>query len=172
MNMNPSIQPGCAEPGCDSWPEAANLARQSPPTPNPTNVIPAPQVPQRSLHVLLIDDDEQILELLKDCLTGFKHRVEVASGGRYGIERFCIAALKSDPYDVVVTDMNMPDVNGYDVARAIKAEGPGIPVILLTGMGTDLNEAELASVPVDAVANKPMRMQELNNLLLRLARRA
>jgi CheY-like chemotaxis protein len=169
--INPTIRPENPEPAYDSWREAASLARQSPPALNPPNAA-APPAPPRSLHVLFIDDDEQLLEVMKDCLTEFKHRVQGASGGNCGIERFRIALLKSDPFDVVITDMKMPDINGCAVARAIKAECPDVPVILLTGMGADLKEVDLASVPVDAVVNKPTRMKELNDLLLRLARRA
>ena len=168
--INPSIPQANAEPNCDSWREAAEVFRQSPPTPNPPNVVPAPLVSQRSLHVLFIDDDEQLLGVIKACLTEFKHRVEGASGGMCGIERFHIARLKSDPYDVVITDMNMPDVNGCAVARAIKADCPDVPVILMTGTDAKLKDAELASVPLDAVVNKPPRMRELNHLLLRIAR--
>jgi CheY-like chemotaxis protein len=170
--INPLVRPENAEPAYDSWREAASLAGQTPPALNPPNAVPTPPVPPRSLHVLFIDDDEQLLEVMKDCLTEFKHRVQGASGGVCGLERFRIALLKSDPFDVVITDMKMPDMNGCAVARAIKAECPDVPVILLTGMGADLKEVNLASVPVDAVVNKPTRMKELNDLLLRLARRA
>jgi CheY-like chemotaxis protein len=170
--MNPSVRSGYTEPSYDSWREAAELARQSPPTLNPPAVVAAPLVPQRSLHVLCIDDDEQLLEVMKDCLTQFKHRVQGASGGKYGIEQFRIAMLKSDPYDVVITDMNMPDVNGCAVARAIKADCPDVPVIMVTGMGASLSDAEFTSVPLDAMVEKPLHMQELHDLLLRIARPA
>ena len=46
---------------------------------------------------------------------------------------FRTAILKSEPYDVVITDMNMPDINGYEVAQMIKIESPDTPVILMTG---------------------------------------
>jgi len=134
--------------------------------------LPVSAPPKRSLRVLCIDDDEQILESMKDCLAFFDHRVRVASGGKYGIELFCTGILKSEPYDVVITDMNMPDVNGYAVAQAIKAESPQTPVILLTGAGNTLRDPGALSSSVDAVAIKPVRMHELNELLLRMARTA
>jgi len=123
------------------------------------------------LQVLCIDDDEQILESMKDCLAHFEHRVKVASGGKCGIEMFCTAILKSEPFDVVITDLSMPDPNGYEVARQIKAESPDTPLVLMTGAGTTVMEAKMMSAPVDAVVNKPPRMRELNDLLLGLTQK-
>jgi CheY-like chemotaxis protein len=138
--------------------------------PDLPNVQPAgrtnePASPQRSLHVLCVDDDESILEMMKDCLTHFGHRVKVASGGKYGIELFSTAILKSEPYDVVITDLGMPDVNGYRVARTIKDESPDTPIIMMTGEGAAGKEGGA----VDVVVCKPPCIQELNDLLLRLA---
>lgn len=127
---------------------------------------------KRSLRVLCIDDDEMVLESMKDFLAHFGHRVGAASGGKRGIEVFCIAILKSEPYDVVITDMNMPDVSGYVVAQAIKAESPDTPVVLITGAGNTTRDAGSISASVDATVNKPVHMKELNDLLHRLARPA
>ena len=85
---------------------------------------------------------------------------------------FCAAMLKSEPYDVVITDMNMPGVDGYAVAKMIKTESPGTPVILITGAGNTMLDAGASSASVDIVVNKPVHLQELNNLLVRMARPA
>jgi DNA-binding response OmpR family regulator len=125
--------------------------------------------PKRSLHILFIDDDPQVREFMEVCLTQFKHRVMVASGGRQGIELFRAATLKKQPYEVVITDLGMPDVDGRQVARTIKAESPNTPIIMLTGWGAMMKE-EGETVPgVDIVVSKPPRMHELNDLLLRMA---
>lgn len=124
---------------------------------------------KRSLHILCIDDDEQILEMLQACLAHYGHRVRVASGGKYGLEQFCIAILKSEPYDVVITDLGMPDIDGCQVAWAIKIESPNTPVILLTAWGSTVKDDAAIVSTVDAVLSKPPRIEELNDLLLRLA---
>ena len=152
-------------------PDLQDVSRPAPPTLDPSGAGRAPASPQRSLQVLCIDDDEQILESMKDCLAHFEHRVKVASGGKYGLEMFCTAILKSEPYDVVITDLTMPDMNGYEVARQIKAESPDTPLVLMTGAGTTAKDARLMGAPVDAVVNKPPRMRELSDLLLQLARK-
>jgi CheY-like chemotaxis protein len=125
--------------------------------------------PKRSLYILCIDDDPQVRELLNGCLTHLGHRVMVASCGKEGLEMFRTATLKNQPYEVVVTDMGMPDIDGRQVARTIKAESPNTPIIMLTGWSATVRgDAAIAST-VDAVVSKPAHMQELNDLLLRMA---
>src|SRR5208283_5331110 len=111
----------------DTLPDPLGVSRHGPQTINQAGRDKAPTTPKRSLHILCIDDDEQILEMMKDCFTLYEHRVRVASGGKYGMELFRTAMLKSDPYEVVITDLGMPDIDGYHVARTIKAESPKTP---------------------------------------------
>ena len=122
---------------------------------------------QRSLYILCIDDDAGIREFLNDCFTHFNHRVVVASGGKHGIELFRIATLKHQPYEVVITDLGMPDVDGHRVAQTIKAESPNTPVIMMTGWGM-IGDEEGIALEVDAVVSKPPHMKELNDLILRM----
>jgi signal transduction histidine kinase len=128
-----------------------------------------PQLKQnRSLRILCIDDDVQVRQLLNDCLTHFNHQVMVASGGKQGMELFRAAMLKNQPYEVVITDLGMPDIDGHHVARTIKAESPNTPVIMMTGWGETMREEGETAPEVDAVIGKPPHMQELNDLLLRI----
>ena len=127
---------------------------------------------KRSLQILCIDDDPHVLELLNDCLTHLGHRVKVASGGKAGLEMFRTARLKNQPYEVVITDMRMPDIDGRQVARTIKAESPNTPIIMLTGWGAIIRDDGDTTPGVDVVVNKPPHMQELNELLLQMAKPA
>ena len=74
-----------------------------------------------------------------------------------------------EPYEVVITDLGMPDMDGRHVAHAIRAESPQTPIIMLTGWGTMMNADGETAPEVDAVLGKPPRLEELNTLLLRLA---
>ncbi len=131
--------------------------------------LPASQVNQkRSLRILCIDDESQIQDLLKHCLTTLDHQVTTASGGKQGLEMFRSAIQKKKPYETVITDLGMPDIDGHQVARTIKAESPGTPVIMMTGWGTIMKEDGEIVSEVDAVVGKPPRIGELNNLLLKL----
>jgi len=125
-------------------------------------------VEQRALHVLCIDDEQQIRQALNDCLRHWNHRIELAASGKQGLELFRAAKKKNKPYEAVITDLGMPGIDGHQVARAIKKESPGTPVIMMTGWGTIMkDDGELVS-GVDAVVGKPPRIKELNELLLRL----
>jgi signal transduction histidine kinase/ActR/RegA family two-component response regulator len=135
--------------------------------------LSAPVVPampragrQRSLHVLCIDDEMMIRDILNDSLKNFNHQVTVASSGKDGIELFRTALRKKQPYQAVITDLGMPEMDGHQVARIIKAESPRTPVIMLTGWGTIMKEEGETAPEVDAIIAKPARIDELNNLLL------
>ena len=130
---------------------------------------PRPQLePPRSLYILCIDDDAGVREFLNACFKHYNHRVVLASGGKHGLELFRTATLKHQPYEVVITDLGMPDIDGQCVARTIKAESPNTPVIMMTGWGTFMEDEEGMALEVDAVVGKPARMQELNDLVLRI----
>ena len=73
------------------------------------------------------------------------------------------------PFEMVITDLGMPGMDGYHVARAIKAESPRTPILLLTVWGTMIKADGESTPEVDAVLNKPARMRELNSLVQRLA---
>ena len=165
MNMSsPSTHP---ESLCDTTPDSQDVFRKSPSTVKVADGDPAPA--RRSVRVLCIDDDEMILESVKDFLAFFGHEVEGAAGGLRGLEMFRAAILKGDPYEVVITDLNMPDLNGYMVAETIKARSPQTPVILMTGAANPAMDGGPSSTSVDVVVNKPACIQELNALLLRMA---
>jgi CheY-like chemotaxis protein len=125
--------------------------------------------PKRSLHILCIDDDPHVRELLNDCLTHLGHRVVVAGCGKDGLEMFRDAARENQPYEVIITDMGMPDIDGRQVARTIKAECPAMPVIMLTGWSRQLLDDGDNSPGADIIVSKPPQMRELNELLLQIA---
>lgn len=128
-----------------------------------------PQAKQkRSIRILCIDDNALVRECLDVCLTHFDHRVMVASGGKQGMELFRTATLKNQPYEVVITDLGMPDIDGHHVARTIKAESPNTRVIVMTGWGVTARDDGKIASEVDAVIDKPPRMRELNDLILRI----
>jgi CheY-like chemotaxis protein len=130
---------------------------------------PPPTRLKRSLRILCIDDDAQVREFMNACLRHFNHRVMVASGGKQGLELFRAATMENQPYEVVITDLGMPEMDGQRVARMIKDESPNTPVILMTGWGATVSDDGNAASGVDVVVGKPPRMAELNALLLRMA---
>ena len=123
---------------------------------------------QQSLRVLCIDDEPLLRELLKEVLEFEKHKVVTADGGQTGLEAFQAALDRGEPFDIVVTDLGMPHVDGRNVAQTIRTNSPATPVIMLTGWGTMLNERGDLPTNVDAILSKPPRPAELHETLLRV----
>jgi signal transduction histidine kinase/CheY-like chemotaxis protein len=136
---------------------------QEPPKPSPTKVTE-----NRSVKVLCIDDESPVRQLLDDCLTHFGHQVAVAASGKEGLELFRTAKVNKQPYEVVITDMGMPEVDGYQVVEAISSESRNTPIIMMTGWGTMMREEKSTPAAVNALIDKPPHMQQLNDLLLKL----
>ena len=137
-----------------------------------TTSAPAPVPPSdsfRSLRILCIDDEPELRELMRDVLEAYHHKVTVAAGGKEGLEMFQSNLRGPAPYEMVITDLGMPDIDGRQVARSIKAESPRTPVIMLTGWGTMIKADKETNPEVDAVLSKPPRIQELNDLLQRIS---
>ena len=122
----------------------------------------------RRLRLLLVDDDPIILKTLGDVLDEEGHDLVMANGGQAGIDAFC-ASLEGNPFDAVITDLGMPQVDGRRVAAAIKTASPRTPVIMLTGWGQRLMADGERPPNVDLVLSKPARIHEIRAALRRLA---
>jgi CheY-like chemotaxis protein/anti-sigma regulatory factor (Ser/Thr protein kinase) len=120
--------------------------------------------PSRPLHVLIVDDDPMVLDALHDVLRGDGHTVTAADSGQGGIDSF-LAALPDKAFDVVITDLGMPFVDGGRVAAAVKGISPMTPVILLTGWGPRILDSGDVPPHVDRVLAKPARLRELRSAL-------
>ena len=136
------------------------------PEAGPPAVAPA-ATPTRSLRVLVIDDDPLVLETLRNMLVATGHSVSAADGGRHGIDTFAQACSAGGGFDVVLTDLGMPNVDGRAVARAVKLAAPSTPVILLTGWGEGLHGSAGRHADIDLVMSKPPRLRELREVLAR-----
>lgn len=116
-------------------------------------------------HLLLIDDENKVLNALRDGLCAAGHRVEIANTGSAGIELFSKAMREGDPFDAVITDLGMPGMDGQQVAEAIKQLNQNCPVTLLTGWGNQLDTLTAPMAHIDAVLAKPPKISEIEALL-------
>jgi PAS domain S-box-containing protein len=121
------------------------------------------------MRILSVDDDPLLIKSLRDALEGDGHTVVAAHGGREGIEAFRAAEERGERFEVVITDLGMPYVDGRKVASAIKSNSPSTPVILLTGWGQRLVAEGDIPPDVDRVLNKPPKLRELRAALAELA---
>ena len=138
-----------------------------------SSVVPTPTVVhaavvKRQLRILLVDDDPVLIKSLQDTLQEDGHLITVTNGGREGIEAFAAAMRRGERFDVVVTDLGMPHVDGRKVAASVKEVSPRTPVILLTGWGQRLISTNDAPAHVDKVLAKPPRLHELRAAFLEL----
>jgi CheY-like chemotaxis protein len=121
--------------------------------------------PAQPSRILAIDDDPIILRSLREILEQDGHSVTIASGGESGIDAFRAASARGEPFDVVITDLGMPHVDGRTVAAAIKSGAPDVPVIMLTGWGHRLLAENDLPLHVDRVLGKPPRLAALRAAL-------
>jgi signal transduction histidine kinase/CheY-like chemotaxis protein len=127
-----------------------------------------PSAPVRRLRVLLVDDDPVLIKSLQDTLEEDGHLILATHGGQAGIDAFAHAQRNGEPFDLVITDLGMPYVDGRKVAASIKELSPATPVILLTGWGQRLIADNETPANVDKVLSKPPRLNELRGAFLQL----
>lgn len=109
-----------------------------------------------SCNLLVIDDDPEILEILRDMLRLKGHRVTATDCAQEALQ-----LIRSNPYDLVLTDLGMPAVSGWEIAKQAKAKDPRLPVILITGWGAQYEDEDLTGSGVDHVLSKPLSWDRL-----------
>jgi CheY-like chemotaxis protein len=107
-------------------------------------------------RILVIDDEPGIRETLVQLLRVLGFEVVEADGGPAGLARLAEAAV-----DLVLTDLGMPDMNGWEVARAVTVWAPNVPVVLVTGWGEDGPAPGADHSLVAAILTKPFRVQDI-----------
>lgn len=109
-----------------------------------------------SYRLLLVEDDPEILNLLRDMLRLKGHRVVAMGDGEKALE-----LIDSSHFDLVLTDLGMPVISGWEIARRAKAKNPEMPVVMITGWGAQYEDIDLASRGVDLMLAKPLSWDKL-----------
>ncbi len=120
--------------------------------------------PEQAVRVLLVDDDPRLLTVLSDVLSSEGHAITTAANGEEALAVFDPAA-----HDVVITDLGMPKMNGWEVAERIKSRSPATAVFILTGWGEGVSAHESMQF-VDRVIAKPVSAEALLEQLAGLTR--
>jgi len=113
-------------------------------------------------QVLVIDDDAVVGRSFDRVLSGKGYEVDTALTG----EKALLDIDKTD-YDVVFTDIRMPGMDGLEVAERIKAKCPWTPVVVITGYGTEENEARAHVLGVSGFVRKPLTPEIIENITLK-----
>ncbi len=110
----------------------------------------------RTRQLLVVDDDRAIQTLLSRTLSLMGYDVNLAGNGLEGMDLF----LKGS-YDLVITDLQMPLMNGWELSRLVKERSPKTPVIVITGSCDDNHWDKLKMNGVDAIIPKPFKLKEI-----------
>ncbi len=158
----------------DSAPGAGTTVRiLLPPAPFTKHMEPraaekaAPRTPKRAgtpRRILVIDDEANICEILDEYLSRGGHDVATASSGEEGME-----ILKRRTFDILITDLNMPRVSGWELARRVKHDSPSTLTIMLTGWGTNIEELNSREPVVDRLLFKPVNFASLSAIIAEAA---
>lgn len=140
-------------------------ARPGVPAPAPR---PAPGAPARSLNVLLVEDNATNRLLAERQLARLGHRLTAVATGEAGV-----AAALDDAVDVVLMDRHLPDLDGCEAARRIRAATPAgrrpLPILAVTADVTDQTRADCTAAGMDEVLTKPIDLERLGAALGRAA---
>jgi len=116
--------------------------------------------------LLLVDDDEELTSILSEWLATEGNIVECANCGEDALSR-----LKLYQYDLIILDVGMPDIDGFEVCRRYRLGGGMLPIIMLTGKGNINDKTAGFDAGADDYLTKPFHPKELNVRIKALMRR-
>jgi CheY-like chemotaxis protein len=114
-------------------------------------------------RILIVDDTKVIRDTLSDILSVMGFEVAVAGSGHEGLDLFL-----RNSFDLVLTDLRMPDMDGWTLAFSIKEESPNTPVVLVTGEEKRRVMEELEGSCVDSVMFKPFALEDIQEIVQNL----
>lgn len=107
-------------------------------------------------RILVVDDEPSIREVLSKTLALAEYDVDVANDGQAALER-----LRAAEYDLLITDLKMPGVDGLTVIREVRRSNPAIPIIIVTGYSTESSAIEAINLGVSGYLTKPFRVPRI-----------
>ncbi|MEY4761086.1 MAG: hypothetical protein RLZZ200_942 [Pseudomonadota bacterium] len=124
--------------------------------------------PGSGKHVLILDDEAALVDLLYRSLSRLGYRV---TGSTDPEQALAVFSDRPDDIDLLVTDFNMPGINGIEVTRRIRQQRAGLPVLLVTGYLDDSLRNEAQRAGIDQVLDKPNTIEEMAQAVHRLLER-
>ncbi|NPA94632.1 MAG: response regulator [Thermodesulfobacteria bacterium] len=120
-------------------------------------------IQEEGLKILVIDDEPQIAELTALMLESMGHKV-FSCNDPYE----ALSLLEKEPFDLVLTDLGMPKVSGWEIAAKIRQISPDTRVVMMTGWGASFKEEELKEKGIDALLSKPFKSNAMIKVLNKL----
>lgn len=110
-------------------------------------------------RILVVDNETDILNVLQDVLGVLGYSAEIVKSGSEALDIF-----EKDKFSLVITDMVMPDIDGLTLLKKIKEQEPNIPVIIITGFGSQVID-EAISAGADGFIEKPFKIEDIKNIM-------
>jgi len=123
---------------------------------------PAPLDHAHTVRVLVVDDHPANRVLIREQLKTLGYEVDLAEEGAQALQRFT-----EGHYDVVMTDLNMPGMDGYTLARNLRAQGASVPIIAITATASTSEHEQCVAAGMDAVLVKPLLLDTINRMVRR-----
>jgi excisionase family DNA binding protein len=136
----------------DSWLDSQRPRGGARTAAAPARPAAAPARPR----ILVVDDEASIRELLEKTLAMSDYDVDTAPDGRTALER-----MRLYPYDLLITDLRMPGMDGLTVIREAKRYKADLPVLVITGYSTESSAIEAANLGVNGYLTKPFRVSQV-----------
>ncbi|MFH0930490.1 MAG: ATP-binding protein [Candidatus Zixiibacteriota bacterium] len=118
------------------------------------------ELPVEKVNILLIEEDEDLQGVLMDMLSAEGYEVKVANSGTEGI-----SLLKVEKYDVIISDLGISGMTGWDFASEAKEINPKIPVILVSEWGDQILTREAKDLGVELILSKPIKRENLKRAI-------
>jgi len=109
-------------------------------------------------RILVVDDDERVLFVFHDALVrlGSEYEIVTARNGREALKK-----AREAPFDLIITDLRMPDMDGIALTEAVRNSSPNVTVIWMTAYGCHTLKAEAARLAVHRCLDKPLEISEI-----------
>ncbi|MBU1820637.1 MAG: response regulator transcription factor [Bacteroidetes bacterium] len=118
------------------------------------------------MKVLLVEDEERMVSFIRKGISAEGYDIQVAFDGRMGLSLF-----RKDSYDIIILDINLPQINGFELCRLIRSENETVPVLMLTALDSLADKADGFNAGADDYLAKPFEFQELLLRIRALTRR-
>ena len=119
----------------------------------------------KDMNVLYVEDDQLIREEVGKFLSRIFATVDLAEDGQDGLEQY-----KNGSYDIVISDINMPKMNGIDMSKNILKELPSQSIIIISAHNESEYLLELINAGIDYYALKPINMKQLSDVIYKIAK--
>lgn len=118
------------------------------------------------MKILLVEDEERLASFIRKGISAEGYEVTVAYDGRTGLSLF-----RKDIYDIIILDVNLPQLNGFELCRLVRSENEDVPVLMLTALDSMADKSDGFNAGADDYLAKPFEFQELLLRLRALTRR-